>query len=178
MKSMQTRQNHQSRTIIYGQQLIVGLTLGLFIFVVFLGVISAPAIALDYVRESLIGVDFSGKDLRDAEFTKANLRQSNLSHTDLRGVSFFAANLEEANLEGADLRGATLDSARFNRSNLTNAVLEGAFVANARFAGAIITGADFTDVLIRSDIEAQLCKIAEGTNPTTGRETRETLFCP
>lgn len=175
---MQTIQNHQSKIIIYGQRLILGIILGLLIFGVFLGIISAPATALDYERESLIGVDFSGKDLRDAEFTKANLRQGNLSHADLRGVSFFAANLEEANLEGANLSGATLDLARFNRANLTNAILEGAFAANARFAGAIITGADFTDVLMRSDIEAQLCKIAEGTNPTTGRNTRETLFCP
>lgn len=175
---METRQNHQLRIIIYGQQLILGLMLGLFIFVACLGLIPAPANALDYVRESLIGADFSGKDLRDAEFTKANLRQSNFSHADLRGVSFFAANLEEANLEGANLSGATLDSARFNRANLTNALLEGAFASNARFAGAVITGADFTDVLLRSDIEAQLCKVAEGTNPTTGRETRETLFCP
>jgi len=175
---METRQNHSSRISIYGQQLIVGLMLGLLMFGVFLGIVAAPAAALDYERESLIRVDFSGKDLRDAEFTKANLRQGNLSHADLRGVSFFAANLEEANLEGANLSGATLDLARFNRANLTNAILEGAFVANARFAGAIITGADFTDVLLRSDIEAQLCKVAQGTNPTTGRDTRETLFCP
>lgn len=179
MPTIHPHQSHiRSRIIVYGRQLIMGLSLGLLIFVGFFGVTATPATALDYVRESLIGADFSGKDLRDSEFTKANLRQSNFSHADLRGVSFFAANLEEANLEGANLSGATLDSARFNRANLTNAILEGAFVANARFAGAIITGADFTDVLLRSDIEAQLCNIAEGTNLTTGRDTRETLFCP
>jgi uncharacterized protein YjbI with pentapeptide repeats len=137
-----------------------------------------PALALDYNKESLVNSDFSGRDLTDSSFTKANLRNANLSHTNLGGVSFFAANLESANLEGANLTNATLDAARFIRTNLTDAVLEGAFAANTKFDGAIIDGADFTDVLLRQDEQDKLCKVAKGTNPTTGRETRETLFCP
>jgi len=136
------------------------------------------ALALEYNKEILVGADFSGRDLTDSSFTKANLRQSNFSHTNLSGVSFFAANLESANLEGSDLRNATLDSARFIKTNLTNAILEGAFAANTKFDGAIIDGADFTDVLLRPDEQKKLCKVAKGTNPTTGRETRDTLFCP
>lgn len=139
---------------------------------------SPPALALDYNKESLINVDFSGRDLTDSSFTKTNLRSSNLSRTNLEGVSFFAANLESANLEGANLKNATLDSARFTKANLTNAVLEGAFAANARFDGAIIDGTDFTDVMLRQDEQNKLCKVAKGTNPITGRETRETLMCP
>lgn len=139
----------------------------------------APAaLALEYNKEILVGADFSGRDLRDSSFTKANLRQSNFSHTNLSGVSFFAANLESANLEGSDLRNATLDSARFIKTNLTNALLEGAFAANTKFDGAIIDGADFTDVLLRPDEQKKLCKVAKGTNPITGRDTRDTLFCP
>ncbi len=138
---------------------------------------TSPAFALDYNRENLINTDFSGQVLTDASFTKANLRNSNLSHSDLTGVSFFAANLESANLESANLTNATLDAARIIKTNLTNAVLTGAFAANAKFDGAIIDGADFTDVLLRQDEQDKLCKIAQGTNPTTGRETRETLMC-
>ncbi len=137
-----------------------------------------PAFALDYNKEILIEADFSGRDLTDASFTKANLRQSNFSKSNLTGVSFFAANLESANLEGTNLTNATLDSARLIRANLTNAVLEGAFAASTKFDGAIIDGADFTDVLLRPDEQKKLCKVAKGTNPTTGRETRDTLFCP
>lgn len=138
---------------------------------------TSPAFALDYNREILVNSDFSGRDLTDSSFTKANLRNSNLSNTNLRGVSFFAANLDSANFAGADLTNATLDSARFVKTNLTNAVLEGAFTANAKFAGAIIDGADFTGVLLRQDEQDKLCKVAKGTNPTTGRETRTTLLC-
>ncbi|WP_373525153.1 pentapeptide repeat-containing protein [Nostoc sp.] len=136
------------------------------------------ALALEYNKEILVEADFSGRDLTDSSFTKANLRQSNFSRANLRGVSFFAANLESANLEGADLTNATLDSARLIKANLTNALLEGAFAANARFDGAIIDGADFTDALLRSDEQKKLCKLAKGTNPITGRDTRDTLFCP
>jgi uncharacterized protein YjbI with pentapeptide repeats len=135
------------------------------------------AIANEYDQEILVGADFSGQDLTDSSFTKANLRESNFSHADLRGVSFFGANLEGANLEGADFRNATLDTARFSHANLTNANLEGAFAFNAKFTEATIDGADFTDIEMRQDAQKQLCQLAKGTNPVTGRATRETLNC-
>jgi uncharacterized protein YjbI with pentapeptide repeats len=136
------------------------------------------ALALEYNKEILVESDFSGRDLTDSSFTKANLKKSNFSKANLSGVSFFAANLESANFEEANLTNATLDSARFIKANLTNAVLEGAFAANAKFDGAIVDGADFTDVLLRPDEQKKLCQVAKGTNPSTGRDTRETLFCP
>jgi uncharacterized protein YjbI with pentapeptide repeats len=141
------------------------------------GFLPAIALAVDYNREFLVNKDFSGKNLTDASFTKANMRSSNLSNTDLRGVSFFGANLEDANLEGANLSTATLDSARMVGANLKNAVLEGAFAFNTKFNNANIEGADFTDVLLREDMQDILCQTASGTNPITGRNTRETLGC-
>ncbi len=134
-------------------------------------------LAEDYNKEFLIGADFSGRVLTDSSFTKANLRESNFSNANLQGVSFFGANLEGANLEGANLSNATLDTARLTHANLKNAVLEGAFAFNAKFEGATIEGADFTDVEVRQDAQLLLCKSAAGTNPMTGRKTRDTLNC-
>lgn len=151
---------------------------GLGVAILYLSVLYSPiAAAENYNKEFLVDADFSGQVLTDASFTKANLRGANLSHADVSGVSFFGANLEGANLEGSNLTNATLDTARLSRANLKNAILEGAFAFNAKFDGAIVEGADFTNVLLRYDVQDELCAIAEGTNPVTGRPTRDTLEC-
>ncbi len=161
-----------------GTRLVRAAMVAVLMVALVVGINPAIAQADDFTKANLLNQDFSGQDLRDSEFTKASLRQSDLSNTDLRGVSFFAANLERVDLTNADLRYATLDSARFVNANLTNANLEGAFASSAQFQGAIIDGADFTDVLLRNDAVEILCKNAKGVNPTTGRATRDTLYCP
>jgi len=86
--------------------------------------------------------------------------------------------MDSANLEGANLRNAVLDQARLTHANLRNAILEGAFATNTKFEGALIEGADFTDVLLTPYVQEMLCEVASGTNPVTGRNTRDTLLCP
>ena len=61
---------------------------------------------------------------------------------------------------------------------VTNANLTGAFVTNAQFKRVKIAGSDWTDVVLRKDVQEYLCSIAEGTNPVTGVSTRESLVCP
>ena len=138
----------------------------------------APAFAIDYNKQTLTGKDFSNQDLTDASFDHSNLRNSDFSGSNVQGVRFFGASLAGVNFEGADMRYADLESTRMTRANLKNALLEGAYMTNTMLEGANIEGADFTDALLRPLTEEMLCKIATGTNPTTGRNTKDTLLCP
>ncbi|WP_353292653.1 pentapeptide repeat-containing protein [Synechococcus sp. M16CYN] len=133
--------------------------------------------AMDVAKQVLIGADYSHKDLAGATFNLSNLREANLSGSDLHGASLYGAKLQDADLSNTDLREATLDSAVLIGTNLRNAVLEGAFAFNTRFTNVVITGADFTDVPMRADQIKSLCGVADGTNPVTGRDTRESLGC-
>jgi uncharacterized protein YjbI with pentapeptide repeats len=134
--------------------------------------------AMDYAKQVLIGADFHGADLRGVTFNLTNLRDADLSGADLRGASLFGAKLQDADLHGADLREATLDGAVFDGTDLRDARLEDAFAFNTRFEGELrIEGADFSNVPLRGDAHKRLCALASGTNPATGRSTRETLAC-
>ena len=137
-----------------------------------------PAWSADYNKQVLTDADFSHQDLTNTSFDHTNLRGSDFSSSKLVGVRFFGANLSGVNFEGADLRSADLESTRLTRANLKDAVLQGAYMTNVMLQGANIEGADFTDVLLSPNTEKSLCAIATGTNPTTGRKTKDTLFCP
>ena len=134
--------------------------------------------AMDYSKQSLIEADFSNQDLHGVTFNLTNLLKSNLSGADLEGASLFRAKLQEANLSNANLKGVTLDSAVLVGTDLTNAVLEDSFAFDTRFENVRIQGADFTNVLMDEDSIISLCSIANGTNPTTNRKTKDTLDCP
>ena len=139
---------------------------------------ASPALAaMDYAKQVLIGADFHGADLRGVTFNLTNLREASFAGADLRNASLFGAKLQDADFSGADLREATLDSAVFEGTDLRGARLDDAFAFNTRFLNVRIEGADFTNVPLRGDALKRLCAVASGTNPSSGRATRDTLGC-
>lgn len=48
---------------------------------------------------------------------------------------------------------------------------------NARFKDTKVADTDWTDAILRRDVQRQLCKIARGTNPVTNVDTLESLMC-
>ena len=136
-----------------------------------------PAQAFNYARAIMDGEAHPGESFEGDNFSMAKLRRTDLRGANLHNADLFGAHLEEADLTGADLTNASLDSAFLKQTNLTNANLEGAYAINTVVKNVTIDGADFTDVLLDDGILAELCPVARGTNPVTGRDTKETLLC-
>ncbi len=133
--------------------------------------------ALDYGKQSLLGTDFSGSDLKGATFYLTDLQDANLSDCDLQNATLYGAKLKDTNLRNSNLREVTLDSAVLDGTDLSNSNLEDSFAYSTHFENVKIQGADFTNVYLPKDIVRSLCKDASGINPFTNRDTRETLGC-
>jgi uncharacterized protein YjbI with pentapeptide repeats len=122
--------------------------------------------------------DYSGQTLIKAEFGDAKLTGANFSAADLRGAVFNGANLANANLRGANFSDGIAYITNFAGADLSDAILDSAMLLKTNFKGAKISGADFSFALLDREQTLLLCEMAEGINPVTGVETRDSLGCP
>lgn len=102
----------------------------------------------DCTRAALAGKDLSNLNLEVANLSRANLKNANLRGTNLRtadltGADLTGADLSGANLEGANLSNTVLEKTNLSNGNLTNADLAGAKLEGANLIGAKKEGAKF-----------------------------------
>jgi uncharacterized protein YjbI with pentapeptide repeats len=115
--------------------------------------------------------------LKGSRFYKANLANADFTGANLVGVS-----LEGANLEGTIFKDALAEVK--NDSNISfifplRFYSKGAYFSETIADAQSIENVDFTDAQMPDYAKKKLCARpdSEGTNPTTGVNTKESLFC-
>mmetsp|Transcript_69780 Transcript_69780/g.157696 ORF Transcript_69780/g.157696 Transcript_69780/m.157696 type:complete len:255 (-) Transcript_69780:184-948(-) len=113
--------------------------------------------------------DMSGAIMSDADFSKVNFRDAQLSKGYMVGSTFV----------GADFSNGIVDRCDFEKANLNGAIFANTVLTSTSFAGADLTDADFTDSYLGDFDQKKLCKnpTLQGENPVTGQPTRISAGC-
>jgi uncharacterized protein YjbI with pentapeptide repeats len=140
----------------YGNEFVNRTLQGLDLSSTQLGFIALHGVYLNKADLSsciLVGVSFTGGQLREVNLNNAEFISGNLENTNLTGAKLQSAQLRQAylknacfrdaDLNNADLEEANLESASFEKANLEGASFKGANLKKANFKGANLEGANF-----------------------------------
>lgn len=110
------------------------------------------------VGASLVGRNFNGFELNDADFVEADLSGTDLTNSQLQRSDFSGALLIDTNFENANLQDAIFVGANLTGANLVGANLNGVDFSGADLHGADLTGIDLTTAVLKGAqfTEAQL----------------------
>ncbi|KAH1267445.1 Thylakoid lumenal protein TL20.3, chloroplastic [Glycine max] len=106
-----------------------------------------------------------------ANFTAADMRESDFSGSTFNGAYLEKAVAYKANFPGVDLSDTLTDRMVLNEANLSNAILLRTVLTRSDLGGAIIEGADFSDAVLDLPQKHALCKYV------TRVSTRVSLGC-
>jgi uncharacterized protein YjbI with pentapeptide repeats len=121
--------------------------------------------------------DFSGQQLRMAEFEACNLTRAKFVDADLRGAVFSNSRAKNTDFHGADLSYSVIDLTDFTNANFRDVVFVEAVLLRSTVRDMDIAGADFTGAILDGLQAKEFCEKAEGVNPKTGVATRDSLGC-
>lgn len=106
------------------------------------------------VEPDLSGEKLLFADLRDANLTRANLKDATLNGADLKNADLRDANLTRAELRSTDLRGANLNKADLKDANLRNVDLRGDDLRNVDLWGGNLSEAHLNNADLRGNVLA------------------------
>ena len=115
------------------------------------------------------GKDMSGMIAIDAVFDGVNFKEGQISKGYIKKSSF----------KKCDFTNGVIDRVAFEDSELEGAIFKNAVLSGTTFTGSNLKDTDFTDAYLGPFDLKNLCgnPSLQGTNPTTGVDTRESAGC-